>query len=184
MTPHPGRRRALRTCAAALLIAAAAGCGISTTGPVRAGAPASGIPQPGTETSSVRVYFTDPYGVRAVTRPTDAPLDPQHALDLLLKGPTPTERDRGLTTQVPPAINRLTATTTTGTVDISIPLQAAAGDIEFATVSQIVCTAAHARVPGGRPAAQVHIRIRGIDFGPEEPWTLRCGPNNTATSVK
>lgn len=183
MTPHPGGRRALRVCAAALLIAAAAGCGISTTGPVRAGAPASGIPQPGTESSSVRIYFTDPYGVRAVTRPTDGPLDPQHALDLLLKGPTPAERDRGLTTQVPPTIDRLTATTTTGTVDISIPLQAATGDFEFATVSQIVCTAAHAQVPGDRPATQVHIRLHGINLGPEEPWTLRCGSNGTATSV-
>ncbi|MFD8958583.1 GerMN domain-containing protein [Streptomyces anulatus] len=183
MIPRNGGRRAVRTCAAALLIAAATGCGISTTGPVRAGAPASGIPQPGSESSSVRIYFTDAYGVRAVTRTTDRPLDPQHALDLLLKGPTSAERDRGLTTQVPPTIDRLTATTTPGNIDLSIPDQATTGDFSFATISQIVCTAAHAQVPGDRPAAQVHVRIHGINLGPEEPWTVRCGPNDTATSV-
>ncbi|MGW1976608.1 GerMN domain-containing protein [Streptomyces sp. NPDC001889] len=184
MTHHPRGRRALRTCAASLLIAVATGCGISTAGPVRAGAPASGIPQPGTESSSVRIYFADPYGVRAVTRPTERPLNPQQALDLLLKGPTAAERERGLSTQVPPTAGRLTATTTTGTVDISIPLQVATGELDFAAVSQIVCTAAHAQVPGDRPATQVHIRIHESNLGPEEPWTVRCGPNGTATSVK
>ncbi|MEU5974438.1 GerMN domain-containing protein [Streptomyces sp. NPDC047315] len=184
MTHHLRGRRALRTCAAALLIASATGCGISATGPVRAGAPASGIPQPGTTNSSVRIYFADPYGVRAVTRPTDRPLDPQQALDLLLKGPTAAERERGLTTQVPPTVGRLTATTTTGTVDVSIPLQVATGDLDFTVVSQIVCTAAHAQVPGDRPATQVHIRIHESNLGPEEPWTVRCGPNGTATPIK
>ncbi|MFF8960624.1 GerMN domain-containing protein [Streptomyces sp. NPDC014894] len=184
MIHAPRGRRAFRACAAALLVAAAAGCGISATGPVRAGAPASGVPQPGTTDSSVRIYFADPYGVRAVTRPTDRPLDPQQALDLLLKGPTAAERERGLTTQIPSAVGRLTATTTTGTVDISIPLQVATGELDLTVISQIVCTAAHAQVPGDRPATQVHIRIHESSLGPEEPWTVRCAPNGAATSVK
>ncbi|ANW17020.1 GerMN domain-containing protein [Streptomyces clavuligerus] len=184
MTHHLQRRHALRSCAAALLVAAATGCGISATGPVQAGAPASGIPQPGTENSSVRIYFSSPYGPRAVTRPTDRALDPQQALDLLLKGPTPAERERGLATQVPSMGGRLTATTTTGTVDVSIPLQVAADDLDVTAVSQIVCTAAHAQVPGDRPATQVHIRIHENNIRTENPWTVRCGPNGTATPVK
>ncbi|MFI1019085.1 GerMN domain-containing protein [Streptomyces sp. NPDC020965] len=182
MTHHPRGRHALRTCATALLIAAATGCGISTTGPVQAGAPATGIPQPGTQTNSVRIYFTDPYGPRAITRPTDQPLDPQHALDLLLKGPTPAERERGLTTQVPPPTGRLTATTTTGTVDISLPFEVAS-DLDVTAVSQIVCTAAHARIPGDRPATQVDIRIHENNIRSAKPWTVRCGPNGNAMPV-
>ncbi|MFI8484243.1 hypothetical protein [Streptomyces rubrogriseus] len=68
---------------AVLLAAGTSGCGIGTTGPVQAGAPASGMQRPGDGAGTVRLYFAGPYG----TRRTDAPLAPQQALDLLLDGP-------------------------------------------------------------------------------------------------
>ncbi|MCW1099656.1 hypothetical protein OJ963_38290 [Streptomyces sp. RS2] len=70
---HPKRAAVVL---AALLAAGATGCGIGTTGPVRAGAPASGVPRPGDGASTVRLYFAGPYGTRPVTRPTDAPSPP------------------------------------------------------------------------------------------------------------
>ncbi|NGO09282.1 hypothetical protein G5C60_17155 [Streptomyces sp. HC44] len=166
-----------------LLAATAAGCGISPTGPVHAGAPASGIRQPGTEAHSVRLYFAGPYGIRSVSRPTDRPLSPQRALDLLLEGPTPAERDRGLITQVPPMAGQLTATTTKGAVDVLVPGEVGSGDLDVTTVSQIACTAAHAEVPGNEPATQVDIRIHENLTRSRTPWTVRCGPNGNVTPV-
>ncbi|WP_411099749.1 hypothetical protein [Streptomyces sp. x-45] len=114
--PHPRRAAFVLT---VLLAAGATGCGIGTTGPVQAGAPASGVQRPGDGASTVRLYFAGPYGTRPVTRSTGGPLAPQQALDLLLEGPTPAERERGLTTHVEPEVaGRLTATTGDGTVDV------------------------------------------------------------------
>ncbi|MYS71070.1 hypothetical protein GTY88_11630, partial [Streptomyces sp. SID5926] len=58
---------------AVLLAAGTSGCGIGTTGPVQAGAPASGMQRPGDGAGTVRLYFAGPYGTRPVTRRTDAP---------------------------------------------------------------------------------------------------------------
>lgn len=71
--PHPNRAA---LALAVLLAAGTAGCGIGTTGPVQAGAPAFGVQRPGDEAGTVRLYFAGPYGTRPVTRRTDAPLAP------------------------------------------------------------------------------------------------------------
>lgn len=176
-------RRAKRAGVIALLVTTATGCGISPTGPVRAGPPASGIQQPGTEAHSVRLYFASPYGIRAVSRPADRPLSPQQALDLLLEGPSSAERGRGLISRVPPMAGQLTATTATGAVDIFIPVEVSTGDLDVTAVSQMACTAAHAGVPGNRPSAQVDIRIHENLTRSKNPWTVRCGPDGDARPV-
>ncbi|MEV7547987.1 hypothetical protein, partial [Streptomyces sp. NPDC089915] len=157
--------------------------GITPTGPATAGAPASGIQPPGTRARTVQLYFAGPYGIRAVDRPTDRPLSPQQALDLLLEGPTPAERDRGLVTQVPPMAGRLTATAADGAVDIHVPRAVSSGDLDVTAVSQLACTAAHSQVPGDRPATRVDIRIHENLTPSATPWTVRCGPNGTVTPV-
>ncbi|MEE1941479.1 hypothetical protein V1L54_19050 [Streptomyces sp. TRM 70361] len=167
----------------ALLAATAAGCGIAPGGPVPAGAPASGVQLPGTEARLVRLYFADSHGIRAVSRPVERPLGPQQALDLLLAGPTSAERERGLTSQVPPMAGRLTATAADGAVDISVPVKVATGELDVTAVSQLVCTAAHAEVPGDRPPTRVDVRIREGGVHSRTHWTVRCGPNGNAVPV-
>lgn len=167
----------------ALLLAAAAGCGISPDGPVAAGPPASGIPQPGAESPSARLYFAGSHGVRAVTRPADRAPGPQRALDLLLEGPLPAERERGLTSRVPPMSGQLTATATEGAVDVLVPLAVGTGELDVTAISQIACTAAHAEVPGDLPAARVDIRIHENLVRAPSPWTVRCGPGGHVAPV-
>ncbi|MCX4851654.1 hypothetical protein [Streptomyces sp. NBC_00893] len=166
-----------------LLTVAVTGCGVTTTAPTHAGAPASGIQRPGTTARTVQLYFAGPYGIRAVNRPTDRPLSPQQALDLLLEGPTPAERDRGLITHVPPMAGQLTATPTSGAVDIYVPRTVSSGDLDVTAVAQLACTAAHAHIPGDRPATQIDIRIHENLTPSQTPWTVRCGPNGTVTPV-
>lgn len=166
----------------ALLVAASAGCGISNTGPVQAGPPASGIQPPGASARSARLYYTSPYGIRAVSRLTDRPLSPLQALELLLKGPTSAEHQRGLTTHVPP-IRRLHATATDGVVDVYLPQPVSIEDLDVAALSQITCTAAHAKVPGDRPPTQVRVRIHETRTNHQNPWTVRCGSNGQAKPV-
>lgn len=177
------RTRARAALAVGLTALTAAGCGISPTGPVPAGPPASGIQRPGTEARNVQLYFAGPYGLRAVNRPTDRPLSPQQALDLLLEGPTRAERERGLTTQVPPMAGQLTATPTNGAVDLYVPGTVSSGDLDVTAVAQLACTAAHAHIPGNRPASRVDIRIHENLVPSQTPWTVRCGPNGTLAPV-
>ncbi|WP_240135002.1 hypothetical protein [Streptomyces sp. MUM 178J] len=175
--------RTTATVTACVIASTLTGCGITPTGPAPAGAPASGIQRPGGEARTVQLYFAGPYGLRAVSRPTDRPLSPQQALDLLLEGPTTAERDRGLVTQVPPMPGQLTATATDGAVDVYIPLTVSSGDLDVTAVAQLACTAAHANVPGDRPATRIDIRIHE-DLAPSQtPWIVRCGPNGTVAPV-
>ncbi|URM92740.1 hypothetical protein LUW75_15410 [Streptomyces sp. MRC013] len=169
--------------AAALTALTAAGCGVTPTGPLGAGAPASGVQRPGGEERTVRLYFAGPYGPRAVSRPTDRRLDPQQALDLLLEGPTPAERERGLVSRLSPADGRLTATATDGAVDVLVPGSVGGGDLDVTAITQITCTAAHARVPGGRPPTRVDIRVHEDLTPVRTPWTVRCGPRGTVVPV-
>ncbi|MGC0380484.1 hypothetical protein [Streptomyces sp. SAI-129] len=152
--PHPRWAAFVLT---VLLAVGATGCGIGTTGPVQAGAPASGVQRPGDGASTVRLYFAGPYGTRPVTRSTDGPLAPQQALDLLLEGPTPAERERGLTTHVEPEVaGRLTATTGDGTVDV---------------------------VAAAVRRGEVDVRIHENGARSTSPWTLRCGAGGNAAPV-
>ncbi|MET8685450.1 hypothetical protein ABZV77_14640 [Streptomyces sp. NPDC004732] len=155
-----------------VLLMVATGCGISTTAPEKAGAPASGIQRPGTTADHARLYFVGPYGLRATTRPTDRPLGPQQALDLLLEGPTDAERERGLISEVPPMNGRLTATATADTVDIYLPVNIK--ELQVAAVSQLACTAAHSDVSGDEPPTAVDIRFHENLGHSPTPWTVRC----------
>ncbi|GGX21698.1 lipoprotein [Streptomyces malachitofuscus] len=177
------RTRGVLLAALLAVAVAATGCGIGPSGPERAGAPASGIQRPGAEDRSVRLYFTGPYGIRAVTRPAERSLTPQQALDLLLKGPTPAEKERGLTSEVPPMEGLLTATATTGAVDLVVPGAVGTGELDVTAISQLTCTAAHAEVPGGRAATDVDIRIHEDLTRSRTPWTVRCGPQGDAVPV-
>lgn len=156
-----------------VMLVVATGCGVGTTAPQKAGAPASGIQRPGTRADHARLYFVGPYGLRATTRPTDRPLLPQQALDLLLEGPTDAERERGLISEVPPMNGRLTATAAAaGTVDIYLPVNVA--ELQIAAVSQLACTAAHSQVLGDKPPTAVDIRFHENLGRSPAPWTVRC----------
>ncbi|MFH8343464.1 hypothetical protein [Streptomyces sp. NPDC018045] len=165
--------------AATLLVLALflTGCGIAPTGYVQAGAPAQGVRQPGTHTYTARIFFLSPLGVHAAARPADGPVGPQEALDLLVKGPTEAERARGLVSVVPPMPGRLTAVPATGAVNVHLPTPVAR--LEAAATHQIACTAAHADIPGGRPATQVDVRMYE-PMSRDRPWTVRCSSNGIA----
>jgi hypothetical protein len=152
-----------------------AGCGIDPTGPEPAGAPGFGVQRPGTKAEFARLYFVGPYGLRAVSRPTDRPLGPQRALDLLLEGPTKAERERGLVSELPAMGGRLTATASRNTVDLYLPVNIR--ELQVAAVSQLACTAAHADVPGQEPATRVSIRFHENVDATDSPWTVRCDAN-------
>ncbi|MEG3631116.1 hypothetical protein [Streptomyces poriticola] len=170
-------RRGL-ACLAALSAAVSAGCGIGSTGPVQAGAPASGLRQPGFETHYAQLYFVSPYGLESVAREVAAPTTPQQALDQLLKGPDQAERARGLVSEVPPLRGRLTAQAADGAVDLHLPVRVADMTGGGLGLSQIICTVANARVPGGKQPPDVDVRVYEAGYG--TPWTVRC---NAAGSV-
>ncbi|MFD9880800.1 hypothetical protein ACFWZT_05005 [Streptomyces alboflavus] len=158
---------------AAVLGLLSAGCGVGSTGPVRAGAPASGLRAPGSEGHYAHLYFVGPYGIQAVTREVDSATTPQRALDLLLKGPDAAERARGLITEVPPIHGRLIATVDDGGVDLRLPVPVAqttgGGGLGL---SQIICTAANASVADGKQPSDVDVRVYEEGYG--SPWTVRC----------
>ncbi|MER5226426.1 hypothetical protein [Streptomyces flaveus] len=168
-------------CLATVLGVLSAGCGIGSTGPVRAGVPASGLREPGSATPYAQLYFVSPYGIQAVTRKVDAPT-PQQALDLLLKGPDAAERARGLITEVPPIHGRLVAQAADGAVDLHLPVPVAdmtgGGGLGL---SQIICTAANARAADGKQPPDVDVRVYEEGYG--TPWTVRCNAAGNVVPV-
>lgn len=170
------------TCLGAVLGALSAGCGIGTTGPVPAGAPASGLREPGSATHHARLYFVSPRGIQAVTREVDTSPTPQQALDLLLKGPDAAERARGLTTEVPPLHGRLSARSADGAVDLRLPVTVAnmtgGGGLGL---SQIICTAANARAADGEQPPDLDVRVYEEGYG--TPWTVRCNAAGNVVPV-
>ncbi|WP_420708697.1 histidine kinase dimerization/phospho-acceptor domain-containing protein [Streptomyces sp. NRRL S-1813] len=153
-----------------------AGCGISPTAPTTAGAPASGALQPGTRTHDARLLFVGPTGLRYAARTFTSSIGPQEAIDLLLKGPSPAERKRGLTTLVPAMKVRVTAEAgRNGVVHLRLPTTV--DRLDHAAVSQLVCTAAKAR---DRDQTKVLVRVhesqtgRQIDSQTDGTWDVRC----------
>ncbi|MFI0257565.1 hypothetical protein ACH4OW_00775 [Streptomyces sp. NPDC017056] len=176
-TPSAALYLALFTATAALLLSLLAGCGITPTGYVQAGAPAQGVPQPGSSAYTARIFFLSPVGIHAAARPADGPVAPQEALDMLVKGPTAAERARGLVSALPPLPGRLTAVPASGAVSVFLPVPVSR--MEATAVHQIACTAANADLPGDRPATEVDVRM----YEPASrstPWTLRCSSNGIA----
>lgn len=164
----------------ASLAASAAGCGVGSTGPVPAGAPASGL-RANSSSHYAHLYFVGPYGIQAATRTVNNRATPQHALDLLLKGPDAAERARGLTTEVPPLQGRLMAQAVDGAVNLHIPVAVADMTGGGLGLSQIICTAANADLPGAKRPPDVDVRV----FEPGSPtaWTVRCNAAGNAVPV-
>ncbi|MEU0937342.1 MULTISPECIES: hypothetical protein [unclassified Embleya] len=156
------------TVVAALVAALVAGCGISTTTPHGVGPPASGVPQIGAVPDRVRLFFVSFAGVQAVSRPTETPVDPGEAITLLLKGPTEAERRQGLMSALADLVGRVGVDTGNGSVTLTLPVDAAQVPVE--AIHQLVCTAANARVPGGRAPTEVDVSFHQLDspnrFGP------------------
>ncbi|MFJ7206573.1 hypothetical protein ACIQWR_23950 [Streptomyces sp. NPDC098789] len=160
--------------------AALSGCGISSTGPVRAGGPATGVPQRPGGIRSVELYFASPYGIRQASRPSNGTTTPQQALNLLLEGPTEGERARGLSNHVPLFPRQPSAFATDGGVDLYVPLSISTGELDNTALSQLVCTLAHAKTRKDIPPDRVVVSVyENSPVGPltKDPgFPVRCGP--------
>ncbi|MFI5522689.1 hypothetical protein [Streptomyces platensis] len=148
MTPA---RAALTCCVLAL---AATACGIRPTDVTDGGTAPSGISQ------GMRVYFASDRGPRGVARP-DMTIDQlDDVFKLLLSGPSPAERDEGLSNVLPTEV-RYSATARRGHVTVTAPHYALASPQNQGT-GQLVCTLARAEVllHGTRPD-KVQVSIVG-----------------------
>ncbi|MFJ6787202.1 hypothetical protein [Streptomyces angustmyceticus] len=155
------------------------GCGIAPTDVIDAGEPATGVRSPGQRTADVQLFFYGPSGLRSATRRAKEPVDPEEAIDLLLKGPNHAERMRGLSSVLPKFPGPLTAVTHPGNVVITLPMNVKL--LDSGSLNQLVCTAANARVPGGRPPGEVTVTLVGdtVRIGP-----MVCGGNNAFPVVE
>ncbi|MEV7808589.1 hypothetical protein AB0O28_37120 [Microbispora sp. NPDC088329] len=174
--PRMPASRMLASCVLASCVLA--GCGVPDTGPAPAGAPAVGA-RTADAAHWMRVYFIAPNGAWPVARAVPAGAGPQTALDTLLAGPTPGERERGLVTALPPGKHRVRAEATgPGTVDLHLPWLVS--ELDHVAVDQLVCTAAAAPgIPGGKPPPEVRVRIHepGLAGG---PWKVKCDETGAA----
>ncbi|GAA5610667.1 hypothetical protein Spla01_01805 [Streptomyces platensis] len=170
---------ALTGALAAALSGALAGCGIAPTDVIDAGEPASGMKSPGQPEADVQLFFYGPSGLRSATRPAKTPVDPDTALQLLMKGPNHAERMRGLTSVLPKFLGLPSAETREGAVVINVRVGVEL--LDSASLNQLVCTAANARVPGDKPAGQVAVMIVG-KAGRVGPMV--CGGNNAFPVVE
>ncbi|MCZ0992481.1 hypothetical protein O1L44_04180 [Streptomyces noursei] len=162
-----------------MLTATLAGCGIEPTDVIDAGEPATGVRAPGKPPADVQLFFYGPDGLHPAIRPAKEPLDPQGAINLLVQGPNHAERMRGLSSVVPKFPGPLTATSGPGQVAITLPVNAKL--VDPASLNQLVCTAANARVPGDKPPGQVTVTLvgEGVRVGP-----MVCGGNNAFPLVQ
>ncbi|MYR41836.1 hypothetical protein, partial [Streptomyces sp. SID5910] len=150
----------------ALLTAALAlsACDIPATGVVEAGEPATGVLEPPGATDAVEspgatrapkepgalpfttvpLYFVSHGSLVAVPRTLPGGAELGGTVLILFKGPDPGERERGLTTELPPAGAAPTIRTDGATVTVELP-PAAAG-LSGTAVDQLACTVAGARL--------------------------------------
>ncbi|KWT62234.1 hypothetical protein ADL21_08905 [Streptomyces albus subsp. albus] len=149
------------------------GCGIAPTGVIDAGEPAYGVKAPGKPVPDVQLYFLGPAGLRAASRPAKAAVGPEEAVRLLMEGPNEAERQRGLTNVLPVLPGRITADVRDDEVTLRLPMNAKR--LDTPSVSQLVCTAANASVPGSRHPAEVRVTLvgDGVKVGP-----MVCGGTN------
>ncbi|MFI9051512.1 hypothetical protein [Streptomyces sp. NPDC053427] len=164
---------------AGALAGALSACGIAPTDVIDAGEPATGVKSPGQPAADVQLFFYGPNGLRSATRPAKAPVDPQNAIAMLMEGPNHAERQRGLSSVLPKFPGRLLATTGRGRVALTLPMNAKL--LDSASLNQLVCTAANARVPGDKPPGEVTVTVvgEGVRVGP-----MVCGGNNAFPVVQ
>lgn len=155
------------------------GCGIAPTDVIDAGEPATGVKSPGQPAADVQLFFYGPSGLRSATRRAKVPVDPEMAIDMLMKGPNHAERMRGLSSVLPKFPGPLTATTHVGSVVITLPMDVKR--LDSASLNQLVCTAANARVPGNKPPGEVSVTLasKTVRVGP-----MVCGGNNAFPVVE
>ncbi|WP_336047892.1 hypothetical protein [Streptomyces sp. CA2R101] len=155
------------------------GCGIAPTDVIDAGEPATGVKSPGQPAADVQLFFYGPSGLRSATRRAKVPVDPELAIALLMKGPNHAERMRGLSSVLPNFPGSLTVTTHVGSVVISLPMNVKR--LDSASLNQLVCTAANARVPGNKPSGEVAVTLvsKSVRVGP-----MVCGGNNAFPVVE
>ncbi|MEU6789244.1 GerMN domain-containing protein [Nonomuraea angiospora] len=143
-----------RILAAGLLtLATMTGCGVQPSDAIPAGPPPSGPIAPPLK---VTLYLVKNGRLSMVARPGYR-LSPADTLALLAAGPTPREKARGLTTDVPP--QAVPFSMTPSQVTLSTP----AGDLSALAIDQIVCTAA-ALAP--ETPVQITVVGAGQDLGP------------------
>ncbi|MFE5826669.1 GerMN domain-containing protein [Streptomyces erythrochromogenes] len=169
--------RAVHILCAVTAALATSGCGtITPTGPVRAGGAAAVVREDRASDHNVQLYFASPYGIRQASRPSNGPMTAQQALNLLLEGPNPTERARGLGSYIPPMGQQAAAVAGKGGIDLYLPLSVRTGELDDTALSQLVCTLAHAQTVDNAPAEQVVVRIHEKEsYGAMEAFELRCG---------
>ncbi|MGW9432662.1 hypothetical protein ACWHA1_32605 [Streptomyces decoyicus] len=163
----------------ATLAGALAGCGIAPTDVIDAGEPATGVRSPGQPEAEVQLFFYGPSGLRSATRRAKAPVGPEEAIEVLMKGPNHAERMRGLSSVLPKFPGSLTAVTHVGSVVITLPMDVKR--LDSASLNQLVCTAANARVPGDKPPGEVTVTLvsKTVRVGP-----MVCGGNNAFPVVE
>ncbi|MEV7883110.1 hypothetical protein ACWD3I_11935 [Streptomyces sp. NPDC002817] len=144
-----------RAHATALLVAASAlllsACDIPATGVVEAGGPASGIPP------TVPIYLIRDGALVAVPRTISYAGEPVAAVESLLKGPTPQERRKRLTTDLALQLSATRPTPSptellpeetvrlmTETDRVYLELPRYAGKMTSLAANQVICTAARA----------------------------------------
>ncbi|MFI1797619.1 hypothetical protein ACH427_09710 [Streptomyces sp. NPDC020379] len=163
-----------RAAAAALVLTTLAGCGVTTTDAIDAGQPATGARRRGvTSTYEVRLYFMTPTGIASSSRDAGDRVGPEDAVALLLKGPNQPEKERGMYSDLPKMNGEVHVTTGTMRVGVQLPYNV----LKLSPVarSQLVCTAANAEVPPGRPIQDVKVELSGGSYVVSE---LVCDNNN------
>jgi hypothetical protein len=148
-------------------------CGITTTGVVEAGGPASGI------VATTSVYFVRDGALVAVPSRTARPGDAEAAVELLLVGPSREERLSGLVTLLPalPSAASSAPTTIPGAVggpvgtpadtprvsveqdSMSIELPYRVAGLPGLGMEQLICTAAAAHRLGAASAGPVTVTV-------------------------
>ncbi|WP_274918177.1 GerMN domain-containing protein [Streptomyces sp. WZ-12] len=140
-------------------------CGIDNTGPLDAGAPASGLPAPGGHpAAAVHVYFSSPLGLERVSRPYRGPDTLQAAMERLVAGPDPAERGRGLISFIPPGTPAPTAVTRKPNLaDVYVPPHWTANPT---ALRQLLCTTADAvALSHGTRPQEARIRLHRPEGG-------------------
>ncbi|MFE6685196.1 hypothetical protein ACFVFQ_01845 [Streptomyces sp. NPDC057743] len=157
--------------AALCLASALTACGIDNTGPLHAGAPASGLPAPGGHpAAAVHVFFSSPLGLERVSRPYRGPDTLQAAMDRLVAGPDPAERSRGLISFIPPGTPAPAAVTREPNLaDVYVPPHWTTNPT---ALRQLVCTTADAvALSGGTRPQEARIRLHRPEGGKSNTQT-------------
>ncbi|MER5436360.1 hypothetical protein [Streptomyces sp. NPDC002588] len=150
--------------AGALLLS---GCGISATGVIQSGEPATGV------RPVALVYFVVDDRLVPVYREIADPVNVRTAVELLLTGPDPSERKRGLTTAL---VRVPTPEISADGARVSLQLSAGPHPLPPIAVRQLICTVAEARLAADPDAAAtgVTVVVTGPDGQRTQGTSLGC----------